>query len=160
MGILKDVLAVSGQAGLFKFISQGRNGIIVENLQTGKRTNMPASAKISALEDIAVFTESDELPLIDVLKMIKEKENGEKTISHKASSDELKTLFEEVVPDYDQDRVYVSDIKKIVRWYNELHDLKMLDFNEEENIEEENDKPGDDKTEESGAQPDDTQEKE
>ena len=159
MGILKDVLAISGQAGLFKFISQGRNGIIVENFQTGKRTNMPASAKISALEDIAVFTESDEVPLIEVLKKIKERENGGKTISHKASSDELKALFDEVVPDYDQDRVYVSDIKKIVRWYNELHDLNMLDFTEEDE-KEENDESADDHDGDAGAQSEDKQEKE
>lgn len=130
--MLKDILSISGHGGLFKFISQGRHGIIVESLETKKRMNASASAKISALEDIAIFTDTEDKPLKDVLKLIHEKENGGEAISHKSSADELKQYFEEVLPDYDQDRVYVSDIKKVIQWYNLLHKFEMLNFEEEE----------------------------
>lgn len=130
--MLKDILSISGYGGLFKFISQGRNGIIVESLEDKKRMNASATAKISALEDIAIFTETEDIPLKDVFKAISEKENGGEAIKHKSSADELKNYFEEVLPDYDRDRVYVSDIKKVVQWYNILHKFDMLNFDEEE----------------------------
>ncbi|MCB2195186.1 MAG: DUF5606 domain-containing protein [Bacteroidetes bacterium] len=134
--MLKDILSISGYGGLFKFISQGRNGIIVESLEDKKRMNASATAKISALEDIAIFTETEDIPLKDVFKAISEKENGGEAIKHKSSADELKSYFEEVLPDYDRDRVYVSDIKKVVQWYNILHKFDMLNFDEEEETEE------------------------
>jgi hypothetical protein len=132
---LKDILAISGKGGLFKFVSQGRNGIIVESLHDKKRTNVPATAKISALEDIAIYTETEEVPLKDVFKKIREKENGGKSLSKKSSAEELKNYLEAILPDYDRDRVYVSDIKKIVHWYNLLYELEMLDILEEEDKE-------------------------
>jgi hypothetical protein len=132
---LKDILAISGKGGLFKFVSQGRNGIIVESLHDKKRTNVPATAKISALEDIAIYTETEEVPLKDVFKKIREKENGGKSLSKKSSAEELKNYLEAILPDYDRDRVYVSDIKKIVHWYNLLNELEMLDILEEEDKE-------------------------
>lgn len=128
---LKDIMAISGQPGLFKFVSQGRNGIIVESLTDGKRTHVSASAKVSALSDIAIFTNDGEKPLREVLEKIKEKENGGPTIPHKSSNDELKKFFIQVVPDFDAERVYVSDIKKVVAWYNQLQTIGMLDFAEE-----------------------------
>jgi hypothetical protein len=130
--MLKDILSISGYGGLFKFISQGRNGIIVESLDDGRRMNASATAKISALEDIAIFTDTEDLPLKDVFKAISEKENGGAAIAHKSSADELKNYFAEVLPDYDRDRVYVSDIKKVVNWYNILQKLELLNFEEEE----------------------------
>ena len=130
--MLKDILSISGYGGLFKFISQGRNGIIVESLEDKKRMNASATAKISALEDIAIFTDTEDIPLKDVFKAISEKENGGEAINHKSSADELKNYFGEVLPDYDRDRVYVSDIKKVVQWYNLLHKFDMLNFDEEE----------------------------
>jgi len=135
--MLKDILSISGYGGLFKFISQGRNGIIVESLEDQHRMNASATAKISALEDIAIFTDTEDLPLKDVFKAISEKENGGVAIAHKSSADELKSYFAEVLPDYDRDRVYVSDIKKVVNWYNILQKLELLNFEEEEEAKEE-----------------------
>jgi len=130
--MLKDILSISGYGGLFKFISQGRVGIIVESLEDQKRMNANANAKISALEDIAIFTDIEDKPLKDVFKAIFDKENGEVSINHKSSADELKKYFETVLPDYDRDRVYVSDIKKVINWYNILHKFEMLNFDEVE----------------------------
>jgi hypothetical protein len=129
--MLKDILSISGYGGLYKFISQGRNGIIVESLVDQKRMNANANAKISALEDIAIFTDIEDMPLKDVFKAVFDKENGGASINHKSSANELKKYFEEVLPDYDRDRVYVSDIKKVVNWYNILHKFEMLNFDEE-----------------------------
>ncbi|HOP04383.1 MAG TPA: DUF5606 domain-containing protein [Tenuifilaceae bacterium] len=128
---LKEIMAISGYSGLFKFVSQGRNGIIVESMTDGKRTHIPATAKVSALSDISIFTMEGEKPLREILSSIKQKENGGPTISHKSTNDELKTFFLSIVPDYDSERVYVSDIKKIVTWYNQLQSVNLLDFSEE-----------------------------
>jgi hypothetical protein len=129
---LKDILAISGKSGLFKFISQGRNGIIVESFDDHKRTVVHSSAKVSALEDIAIFTKSEELPLVEVFKKLFEKLEGKPSISHKAQPDELKALLESILPDYDRERVYVSDIKKLVHWYNQLLELNLLNLDEED----------------------------
>lgn len=134
---LKDILAISGKGGLFKFISQGRNGVIVESFDDQKRMVIHTSSKVSALEDIAIFTENDEVPLADVLKKVYEKEEGKQTISHKSSPDELKALLEEILPEYDRERVYVSDIKKLVNWYNILISLDLLNPDEEDDKKEE-----------------------
>ena len=134
---LKDIMAISGHSGLFKFISQGRHGIIVESLTDGKRSNVSASAKVSSLADIAIFTSDGEIAFRDVLKKIKELSNGEQAISHKADDKELKKYFEKVLPDYDRDRVYTSDIKKVINWYNQLQALNLLDILEKEEKEEE-----------------------
>lgn len=130
--MLKDILSISGFGGLYKFISQGRAGIIVESLVDNKRMNASATAKISALEDIAIFTETEDIPLNDVFKAIFEKENEGESINPKSSGNELKSYFTEILPDYDKDRVYVSDIKKVISWYNILHKLELLNFEEEE----------------------------
>ncbi len=142
---LKDILAISGKGGLYKFISQSRNGIIVESLSDNKRTHIPATAKISALEDIAIFTETAEVPLNEVFKKISEKEEGGKTINPKEASNEaMKEYMEEVLPDYDHDRVYVSDLKKVFTWYNVLHEFDLLSFEEEEKETEEKPEETDD----------------
>lgn len=102
--MLKGILAVSGQSGLFKMISQAKNSIIVESLVDGKRMPAYATSRISALEDISIFTEEADVKLVDVFKSIFEKENGGPSISHKVSANELKSYFAEVLPDYDRDR--------------------------------------------------------
>ncbi|OFX88694.1 MAG: hypothetical protein A2W99_04290 [Bacteroidetes bacterium GWF2_33_16] len=130
--MLKDILSISGYGGLFKYISQGRNGIIVESLEDQRRMPAHASAKVSALEDISVFTETDDMPLKDVLKAISDKENGGPAIDHKASNSDLKKYFEQVLPNFDKERVYTSDIKKIINWYNILQKLNLLNFEEKE----------------------------
>ncbi len=129
---LKDIMAIAGYSGLFKFVSQGRNGIIVESLTDGKRAHISASAKVSALSDISIFTHEGEEPLNKVLEGIKQMENGAPTISHKVSDDELRDYFKKVLPNFDEERVYVSDIKKVIAWYNQLQNIGMLDFSEEE----------------------------
>ena len=136
--MLKDILSISGYGGLFKYVSQGRNGIIVESLEDNKRMPAHASAKVSALEDISVFTETDDMPLKDVLKAIFEKENGGQAINHKSADADLKKYFASVIPNYDKERVYNSDIRKIINWYNILQKHNLLNFDEkpEENTEE------------------------
>lgn len=130
--MLKDILAISGQPGLYKLVSNAKNGIIVENLETGKRMPTYATAKVSALADIAIYTaDGEDKPLREVLKSIREKENGGLAIDPKVSNDELKNYFETVMPEYDKERVYVSDIKKVFQWYNTLQKLSMLDLFDE-----------------------------
>jgi hypothetical protein len=124
--ILKDILAISGETGLFRFIAQGKNAIIIEHLETKKRSSAYGSAKVSSLEDIAIFTEKEDLPLGKVFDLIYEKENGGPAIVSNADSGKLKTWFEEILPDYSKDKVYVSDIKKVAQWYNILHNLNLL----------------------------------
>jgi hypothetical protein len=128
---LKEIMSVSGQSGLFRFISQGRNGIIVESFSDKKRSFINASSKVSALEDIAIFTSEEEVPLKQVLKGIFEHENGGPAPDPKSSPEELKAFMEKILPTYDHERVYVSDIKKLVTWYNTLLSLNMLSFEEE-----------------------------
>lgn len=139
--VLKDILAISGSNGLFRFISQARNGIIVEGLIDKKRFHSPSSARVSTLEDIAVYTNDKEIPLKEILQTIFQKENGGQTIDPKSSNDKLKIYFEEILPEYDRDRVYVSDIKKIYIWYNLLVSQNLIDLNKDKEPNEESDKP-------------------
>jgi hypothetical protein len=134
---LKDILSISGRSGLYKFISQGRNAIIVEAIEDGKRMAISSSAKVSALEDIAIFTKTEEISLSDCFKKIFERENGKQTIDHKSSPDELKAFMQSILPEYDSERVYVSDMKKLIMWYNILISHNLLNPNEEEEEEEE-----------------------
>ena len=128
---LKDILAISGEGTLFKFIAQGKNAVIVENLETGRRISAGATAKVSALEEIAIFTTGEDLPLGKVMDRIWEKENGGEAVSHKLPDAELKKYFTEMLPEYDRTRVYTSDIKKVLHWYNILHKLNLLVKEEE-----------------------------
>lgn len=124
--VLKDILAISGESGLFKFIAQGKNAIIVEHIETGKRSSAFSSAKVSSLEDISVFTEKEDLPLGKVFDKIYDKESGGPAIDSKAETEKLKQYFEEIIPDYSREKVYASDIKKIILWYNLLQKKEML----------------------------------
>jgi len=114
-------------------VAESKNSIIVESLDSKKRMPVYSTSKVSALEDIAMYTESGDVPLKDVFKAIYEKEEGGGALNPKSSGNELKEYFEEILPDFDKDRVYVSDIKKVLLWYNILHDKELLDFSEEEN---------------------------
>lgn len=129
---LKDIMAISGHSGLFKFISQGRHGIIVESLSDAKRISISASAKVSSLTDIAIFTNNGEVAFKDVLKKIREAENGGPAINQKSEDKELKKYFEKILPDYDREKVYTSDIKKVITWYNQLQSLNHLDIIDKE----------------------------
>ena len=124
--VLKDIIAISGEPGLFRFIAQGKNSIIVEHLETKKRGSTYGSAKVSSLEDIAIFTEKEDVPLGKVFDLIYEKADGGVVIDPKADAEKLKSWFEEILPDYSKDKVYVSDIKKIAMWYNLLNKLNLL----------------------------------
>lgn len=134
--MLKGILSVSGQSGLFKMIAESKNNIIIESLETLKRMPVHSTSKVSALEDIAIYTENGDVPLKDIFKAIFDMENGGPSISPKVSVNELKAYFERVVPEYDKDRVYVSDIKKVLLWYNTLQNKDLLDFTEEESKDE------------------------
>lgn len=136
--MLKGILAIAGHSGLFKMVSNSKNALIVESLIDKKRMAAYASSKISALEDIAIFTDEGDVQLAVVFKNIKEKESGAQAISHKSSGNELKAYMAKVLPNYDEDRVYVSDMKKVFQWYNILQENNLLDVVEtEEDIKEE-----------------------
>ncbi|WP_179336584.1 DUF5606 family protein [Winogradskyella ludwigii] len=129
---LDKILSISGKPGLFQIVKQTRTGAVVESLIDNKRITVGAHSNISILSEIAIYTLAEEVPLRDVLKKVKEKEGGKPTtISHKDSKDVLEEFFFEVLPDYDEDRVYPSDIKKVVQWYNLLQKNDLLGSLEE-----------------------------
>lgn len=117
---LKEILAISGQPGLYKYVAQSSRGVIVEALLDGTRSNAAASAKVSNLTEISMFTEGEDIPLAEVFTRIYAHTEGKEAISHKESPDRLKAYFAEVLPEYDRERVHVSDIKKCIAWYNLL----------------------------------------
>ena len=131
---LKKILSATGHSSLFVFVGKTKNGVLVENINNKTRTVFGESAKVSALSDISVYTNTEEVPLIAVLEKIKEKENSEalNIDVKKVASDVLKKYFEEILPDYDRERLYFSHMKKIADWYNQLQSNNMLDFEKEE----------------------------
>lgn len=135
---LDKILSISGKPGLFQIVKQTRTGAVVESLIDQKRITVGAHSNISILSEIAIYTLAEEVPLRDVLKKVMEKEGGQPTsISHKDSKDVLEEFFFEVLPDYDEDRVYPSDIKKVVQWYNLLQKNNLLASLEESKEEKE-----------------------
>jgi|TARA_R110000765_G_scaffold46736_2_gene96329 hypothetical protein len=130
---LEKILSVAGKPGLYKLITQTRTGFVAESLLDGKRITVSLRSSVSVLSEIAIYTLEEEVPLRDVFKKIQEKEKGGKTsIGHKEEKIKLEEYFFEVLPNYDEDRVYVSDIKKVIQWYNILTDNKITDFSSEE----------------------------
>ena len=125
---LSTVLSVAGKPGLFKLIAQNKGGVIVESLLDGKRTSIPATANVSSLGDIAIYTYDEEVPLREVFKAMASFTEGKEAIGHKSSKDELEDFFGQILPKFDQERVYASDIKKVVQWFNILvkNDLLTL----------------------------------
>lgn len=134
--VLKDILAIAGEPGLFKFLAQGKSAIIVEHLETKKRSSAHSSAKVSSLEDIAIFTDTEDVPLSQVFNLIHEKGNGGPAPDPKSDSATLTAWFEGILPEYSRNKVYSSDIKKVAQWYNILHKLDMLVKEEPEKPEE------------------------
>ena len=114
------IIAVAGKPGLFKVIKQSQNRIIVESLTDKKRIPINNKQDVSLLENIAIYTLEEEVPLLTIFKTMFEKSEGKQTLSHKESSNKLITYFSEILPNYDEDRVYTSNIKKIIQWYNTL----------------------------------------
>ena len=129
---LSKILSVRGQRGLFTYIAQSRNGAIAESLEDHRRTNFAANSGITTLADISIYTLEGELKLKEVFLKMKEVLGDASAPSSKAPEAEIKALFEKAVPDYDGDRFYVSHMKKVVDWYNELKNFASLDFVEED----------------------------
>lgn len=126
---LEKVLAIAGKPGLYKLVTQTRGGFVAESLLDKKRVSISIQQNVSVLSEIAIYTLTEEVPLVNVLASIKKKENGAQTsVKVKDSSDKLEEYFFGILPDYDEDRVYVSDIKKIIKWYNLLQEHDMLDL--------------------------------
>lgn len=115
---LRTVLSITGKPGLFKLIAHRKNGVVVESLLDGARVSIPANANVSSLGDIAIYTYEEEVPLKDVFKAISAVTEGKEALSHKSSKSELEDFFGEVLPKFDQERVYASDIKKVIQWFN------------------------------------------
>jgi hypothetical protein len=129
---LTKILAVSGHPGLYRLIGQSPKGMVAESLLTEKKITLFAHERISALEEISIFTTENDLHLKDALKILFEKLEGKPAISHKSSANELKLFMENMIPNYDQERVYNSDIQKLISWYNLLLEKQLLDFSAEE----------------------------
>jgi len=134
---LEKILSVSGKPGLYKLRKQTRTGFLAESLIDGKRISVNARQNVSLLSEIAIYTLTGEVPLREIFTKILKKESGKKALSHKSSKDELEEFFFNILPDYDEDRVYTSDIKKIVQWYNLLTENGITDFSEEKDSTEE-----------------------
>lgn len=130
--MLKEILSIAGKPGLQRMVSNSSNAIIVESLIDGKRFPAYSNAKIIALEDISIYTETEDMPLKEVFKRMYDKEGGKQAISHKEPNEKIVAYFNEVAPEYDKERVYTSDIKKIIQWYNLLVSKGILNFEAEE----------------------------
>ncbi len=136
---LEKIISISGKPGLFKLVSQLRNGFIIEDVITKKKMSIGNSSQVSLLDNIAMFTTDKEVPLFDVFENLAKDLNYEAAISHKSSDQELRDVMEVALPNYDEDRVYVSDMKKLVQWYNILHKAGYItvdSFVKEEVVEE------------------------
>jgi hypothetical protein len=129
---LSKVLAISGQSGLYNYVSHSRTGVIVESLADKKRSNVSASGKVTSLADISIYTDDEEVKLQQVFLNMKEVLGDADAPTSKAKPEELKALFEKALPTYDRDRFYVSHMKKVVDWYNALKNHASLDFVEPE----------------------------
>lgn len=130
--MLKRILSISGKPGLYNLVSQGKNMLIVENLATGKRLPAYARDKVVSLGDIAIYTVEGDMPLGDVLEKVKVAADGKSVDAKAMSDDELRGYFKGILPEYDEDRVYTTDIRKLFSWYNQLVAAGVTDFKDEE----------------------------
>lgn len=134
------IIAVTGKPGLFQVVSQTKTGLIVDSLVDKKRFPITSTQNVSLLENIAIYTYEEEVPLLNIFKTIYEKQEGKEAISHKESGNTLTKYFSEVLPDYDDERVYTSNIKKVIQWYNLMVkagiDFSKIEATAEENTEE------------------------
>jgi hypothetical protein len=134
---LEKILSISGKPGLYELKTQTRSGFLAESLIDGKKISVSGRHNVSLLSEIAIYTLTEEVPLGKVFSKIAEKENGGPAINHKSSKDQLEEYFFEVLPDYDEDRVYPSDIKKVLQWYNLLQKYGVTQFTSDDASEEE-----------------------
>ena len=129
---LDKVLSISGKPGLYELKAQTRGGFVAESMLDGKKISVNIRHNVSLLSEIAVYTYTEEVPLREIFQKIYEKENGSEALSHKESKEKLEAYFAEVLPEYDVDRVYISDIKKILQWYNLLVSKGVTKFEKSE----------------------------
>lgn len=125
---LAKILSVAGQRGLYEYIAQARNGAIAENLADKKRTTFPNTSRISSLADIAIYTSEGEMRLDEVFLAIKKVLCDKPAPSHKASESEIVSLFQEAIPNYDDERFYLSHMRKVIDWYSQIVEYRSLDF--------------------------------
>ncbi|HIU39455.1 MAG TPA: DUF5606 domain-containing protein [Candidatus Limisoma intestinavium] len=142
--MLKTILSISGRPGLFKLVSQGKNMLIVESLTTKKRMPAYARDKVVSLGDIAIYTDGEEVPLSKVMTTIYEKNGKALDPNSYKTNDEIRDFFLDVLPNFDQDRVYLTDIKKIISWYNLLLEAGITSFEEEKTEENSEEKSAED----------------
>jgi hypothetical protein len=128
---ISDVLAISGKPGLFKILASSPKNLVVESMLDGKRSSIPGSLRVSSLSDITMYTINEDVPLREIIKSMYDKNKGKAAISHNSSPQEVKDFVDSVVDDLDHDRVYASDLRKLVQWYNLLISQKALPFEEE-----------------------------
>lgn len=129
---LKNILSISGKPGLYKNIGQSKSGVIVESITDGKRFPAFAHERISSLAEISVFTHGEDVSLADVFRKVYDKYEGKEVLDAKSDGAALRAFMLEVLPEYDEERVYTSDIKKLVTWYNMLVAGNMMEFTDEE----------------------------
>ncbi len=141
---LQKILTVSGESGLFLYLSQGKGSVIAESLNTKKRIAFGINAKVTSLSDISIYTESDEIRLQELLEKMRDHLSSGPAMDPKSNTKLLVAFFEEILPDYDKDRFYTSHMKKVIQWYNILQGNGSLDFKKEE--------VGEETTEEVGAE--------
>ncbi|HET8753175.1 MAG TPA: DUF5606 domain-containing protein [Salinimicrobium sp.] len=149
---LDKVMSISGKPGLYELKAQSRGGFIAESMLDGKKISVNLRHNVSLLSEIAIYTYTEEVPLREIFQKIKEKENGGKAIDPKESKQKLEAYFSEVLPDYDVDRVYVSDIKKIIQWYNILIEKGVTEFSKAESTETSEEKPEEKKSKKGKSQ--------
>ena len=130
--MIKNILSISGKPDLFKLVSQGKNMLIVESLTNGKRTPAYAHDKVVSLGDIAIYSTEGDVPLADVFESIKTKNEGKQVDIKSMSPEEIRSYFAEILPDFDDERVYTNDIKKVFVWYNQLINAGISEFKDEE----------------------------
>lgn len=131
--MLKKILSISGKPGLYRLVSNGKNMLIVESLLNGKRMPAYARDKVVSLGDISIYTTDEDMPLGEVLEKVKEANNGQ-PVDVKALGDDnaVRAYFKTILPEYDEDRVYTTDIRKLFSWYNQLIAAGVTDFKNEE----------------------------
>ncbi len=135
---LEDIINVVGKSGLYKVVSRAKNTVIVKSLIDGKKSPIHTQQQANMLKEIGIYTYNDTMSLSDIFDSIAKKKNYKKTISHKKTNNELTTYFREIIPDYDEERVYISDIKKVIQWYNALYDAGLIKEEEVEDNKEKN----------------------
>jgi hypothetical protein len=137
---LKEIISVPGMSGLFKVVASNKTGVIVESLQDAKRTMVSGTQRIMTLSDIALYVKDGEMPLREVFKKIKETSGGKLDVDLKGDPEKIRTYFKKLIPDYDEEKVYASEIKKMLNWYEALKD--KIDFSKEEEVTEDSKIPG------------------